>query len=120
MPATTKEGLTQARTRVKEAYDLLLRPTPEALDGCAVRLKEAATIVSSARLGLAGSPEQTKAALVEAYQLKEAIRRARLLLDTALEFHLNWSRRVRAIMGGYTSEGEPAPANLASRLVVKA
>jgi hypothetical protein len=114
-----QERLCGARARVAQASELLLCPTPEALEECALLLQAAAKIVAACHSDLDGSPERPKAALDEARQLKQAIGRARILLDAARDFHLNWAKRLGAMSGGYTSGGEPATLDVGHRLVLR-
>jgi hypothetical protein len=114
-PCISKEQLSRARAEVAQAIEALLSPTPKALDRCALLLQ-------AATKNLTGSPSvsgETQGALEEARQLQRAVRRARMLLDAAFEFHRQWNRRLGALSGGYTSEGEPAAVKPGFRLVLR-
>jgi hypothetical protein len=119
----TQEQLSLARAQVVRASELLLSPTPQTLDACALLLRKATQIVSACYSDLTGPMGRpaghSGAALAEARQLKKDIGRARLLLDAALKFHLEWRRRLAALSFGYTPGGEPAAGDPGVRLVLR-
>lgn len=98
-----------------QACQMLLFPTPAVLDQCCLLL-EATT---KDLVGLRPEPDGTAGALAEALELHTAVRRARLLLDTACSFHLAWIKRLGALSGGYTARGEPALMDRGYRLTVR-
>jgi hypothetical protein len=105
--------LREARVEVIQASKSLLVPTPESLDECALRLRAATRTVAQCACGL----DQEEGALDEARQLQTEVRRTRILLNAAMEFHRQWNRRLGAMSGGYTSGGEPATPNHGCRLL---
>ncbi len=113
--AISKKQLSQARAEVTQAVEALLSPTPQALDRCALLLQAAIKNVTASP-SVSG---ETQGALEEARQLQRAVRRARMLLDAAFEFHRQWNRRLGALSGGYTPEGEPAAVKPGFRLVLR-
>ncbi len=114
-PRISKEQLSRARAEVAQAIEVLLSPTPQALDRCALLLQTAIKNVTAS----ACVSGETEGALEEARQLQRAVRRARMLLDAAFEFHRQWNRRLGALSGGYTPEGEPAAVNPGFRMVLR-
>lgn len=95
------------------ACESLLVPTPESLDECALRLQAATKTVAQCASGV----DAEKGALDEARQLQTEVRRTRILLNAAMEFHRQWNRRLGAMSGGYTPAGEPARVDYSRRLL---
>lgn len=121
MPTNTKERLSEARSQVIEASRLLISPAPESLDRCALLLETAITSVAGCYAELTAMrdtrPAPDVAALEEARRLQHAIGLVKLLLDTAVNFHRHWSRRLGMMTSGYTADGEPAAVEHGSRVL---
>jgi hypothetical protein len=115
MPAAeVVERLVAVRLQVDRACDLLISPTPTALDSCSHLLETACSRLAQLQPRLcqgAGNP----AAKEEARRLRAAIMCAGRLLENALSFHVNWGRLLGALSAGYTERGEPAPAPVSHR-----
>ncbi len=106
--ATVVEQLAAARLELDRAGELLISPSPEALDRCSSVLEAAGRRLTEwqPRLtGQAGDPE----ALAEAWRLRRSFRRTERLLQSAGDFHCNWISLRGAMTGGYTASGDPAP-----------
>lgn len=85
-----------AQRELEAACELLIDPTPENLDRSACVLARAVTCLQ------AGRPAAPEAAL-----LRESVRRAGRLLETAADYHLQWQRiLLRLAASGYTAGGE--------------
>jgi hypothetical protein len=121
VPSKTKERLSEARSQLIEASRLLISPVPESLDRCAQLLETAITSVAACYADLTAKrdalPAPDLAAIEEARQLQHAIGLVKLLLDTALNFHFHWSRRLGVMTGGYTADGEPAAVEHGNRVL---
>ncbi|MBV8731698.1 MAG: hypothetical protein JO336_17975 [Acidobacteriia bacterium] len=117
-----KAELSEARTQVMRAIEQLMAPAPASLDECAAILQNAVELISVSCSGLREdpvlTPDRRSAAQEEARELGRAVRQARILLDAALEFHLQWDRRLGALSGGYTPDGNPAAVGHGFRVVV--
>ena len=115
MPAAeVVERLVAVRLQVDRACDLLISPTPTALDSCSHLLETACSRLAQLQPRLcqgAGNP----AAKEEARRLRAAIMCAGRLLENALSFHVNWGRLLGALSAGYTERGEPAKAPASHR-----
>ena len=107
--------LSRVRADVLRVCQMLLSPTPEVLDQCSVLLET----TTKALAGCRPQPDGNAGALTEALKLRAAVRRARLLLDTACAFHQAWIKRLSAMSGGYTAYGEPAVMDRGYRLAVR-
>ncbi|HWB87420.1 MAG TPA: hypothetical protein VG675_24970 [Bryobacteraceae bacterium] len=108
----------QARAEVVRACELLVCPSVEALDRCTGLLEGAVTTLSAARSKipeLRGNSET----MAEARRLQVAIGRARVLLNSASEFHMGWSRILSGIVAGYTAGGNPASMPQTTRISVR-
>ena len=106
--ATVVEQLAAARLDLDRAGELLLSPSPEALDRCSSVLEATGRRLTEWRPRLVertGDPE----ALAEAWRLRRSFRRTERLLQGAGDFHCNWISLRGAMTGGYTSDGDPAP-----------
>ena len=115
MARSVSQQLASARAGVSEVCQILLSPSPAALDRCAPLLKTAAAAVSACLPQLRRS-KGTQDEMDEAQRLRLAVRHAKRLLEGAAEFHQNWNRRLGALSGGYTRRGEPAAVELGSRM----
>lgn|SRR5690349_6990889 len=112
------EQLAAARLELDRAGELLLAPSPDALDRCSAALES-----TSHRLGqwpqlaaAAGDPD----ALAEAWRLRDSFRRAERLLQNAGDFHFNWFRLRGTMTGGYTHSGDAAPVLHGHRISLQA
>ena len=103
------ERLLMVRSEVERAGGLLVSPSAEALDRCAIILESACAELVSCRPwvgGARGNPE----ALAEAHRLRETVRRASHLLQTSRDYYAKWSQAWAALTSGYSPRGEaPAP-----------
>jgi len=119
--ANTKQRLSEARTQVLEASQLLVLASPDSLDQCARLLETAIGTITAccaelaARADAASAPDG--AALEEARQLERAIALLKTLLETAFQFHCHWARRLGMMAGGYAPDGEPAAVEHGSRIL---
>jgi hypothetical protein len=111
--------LAAARKELERACDLLLAPSPEALDRCADLLQAAVAQVTASQAAIATPAEREPGAAAEGRRLQSAVRRARRLLDAAAEYHQNWARRMGTLSAGYDSRGEPAAVERGRRLIVR-
>ncbi len=100
---------------MSDVCQILLSPSPAALDRCAPLLETAVAEVSACLHELRRS-KGTQDEVDEAQRLRLAVRHAKRLLEGAAEFHQNWIRRLGALSGGYTGSGEPAAVERGSRM----
>ena len=109
------ERLIVARSEVNRACDLLIAPTPEALNSCQDALARAVSELtkfrSSCQEGSAGSNAKPLAR-----ELRAEILRAGRLLQSLAGFYRGWERILGAMSGGYTADGDPAPVARIGRL----
>jgi hypothetical protein len=94
---------------VERACRLLETPTAAQLDASANALAVAVDRLRSLS-GACGAVTQA-----EALRLQQALRRAKLLLHYANEYHSCWNRILQAISGGYTPQGVAEPLWLTAR-----
>ena len=118
-PATVLEQLAATRSQCQAAGELLLSPTPEAMDRCSILLESAGSRMAALQedLHLARGDAQ---ALEAAWQVRRSFQRAARLFENASRFHQNWLSIRGTLTGGYTSTGDPAPIRYAGRLCVEA
>jgi hypothetical protein len=112
------EGLQAVRTQVDRVCNLLISPSPTALDSCSQLLETAGSRLAQLQPQLrqaAGNP----AAKEEARRLRTAVVCAKRLLENASRFHVNWGRLLGALSAGYTERGEPAPAPRQGRICLQ-
>jgi hypothetical protein len=95
-------ALARATRQVEQACDLLVAATPEALAQSPVVLAKTVSELRDLRqqMGSFHGPE--------ARRLRNAVLKARRLLDQAAVFHARWQMMLAAMCGGYTALGSPA------------
>jgi hypothetical protein len=110
----------QLQAVVRDAGTRLTAPTIENLDDCRRKLEEAAAVLSQLQTGLPGGDRKRDAALaVPLGALRTEIARLTILLDGAAAFHTGWVRLAGSMVSGYTADGNPAPPEARSRVVVE-
>ena len=113
--APVAERLIAAHSAMKRACDLLIAPTPQALDGCQAALERA---VSSLRQWRSQDFGETPDASLRAaaHEMRSEVRRATRLLEGLDTFYSGWNRVLGTLSGGYTAGGDPAPVERHGRL----
>ena len=108
LAAELEARLAEACAALERAGELLLRPSPENLDGCTAAL-------AAAEAGLERCPAEgwrrhagDASLLEQALRLRRVVRNTGHLLHTAAQHHRRWSQILRARLGGYTAMGRPA------------
>ncbi len=96
--------LGQARGALRQVHELLLAPSPQALDECLPLLEEARARLDQVRQ--TGSEQAPPLPNFE--QLQRDIIRFLMLLENAAGFHAGWTRLRGCLTGGYTARGDPA------------
>ena len=109
--AQVAERLGAARSDVKRACDLLIAPTPEALNRCQDALQRAVSELMAVRAegGAMIAPDLRA-------DLRADVRRVRQLLQNLASFYRGWERILGTMSGGYTCGGSPAPVNRQGRI----
>src|ERR1017187_2381756 len=116
MPAgPVAERLVAARSEVRQACDLLIDPTPEALNSCQDALERAISQLADFRSQCRDRPAGSGARSV-ACTLRTEVRRAARLLQSLARFYSGWERILGAMSGGYPASGDPAPVARTGRL----
>jgi hypothetical protein len=119
MPAAeVVERLLAVRSEVDQACNLLISPSPTALDSCSHLLETAGSRLAELQPQLhqgAGNP----AAQQEARRLRTAVMCAKVLLQNASSFHVNWGRLLGALSAGYNERGDPAPVSRHGRICLQ-
>ena len=103
---------------VERVCDLLLGPTPDALDDCSTVLEVAARSLAALRPSLHDSRGDAEA-LAEAWRLQRTVRRAGALLANAAAYHQQWQALVGVMTAGYGPGGHPAEAVQSGRLSLR-
>jgi hypothetical protein len=115
MSESAAERLEAARSEMQRACDLLIAPTPEAMDSCQnalqAALSELVEFRSKIREISAGEATQRLA-----HGLRSEVQRAARLLQNLAGFYRGWERILGAMTAGYTASGEPAPVTRLGRL----
>ena len=109
------ERLVAAKSEVTRACDLLIDPTPEALNNCQDALERAISQLADFRSQCRDRPAGSGARSV-ACTLRTEVRRAARLLQSLARFYSGWERILGAMSGGYTASGDPAPVARTGRL----
>jgi len=106
--AALVEQLMAARQQLDFACELLVKPSPEAVDNCSSVLEAAGHSLAECQPGL-NAQAGNATALEAAWRLRRSFVRTTRLLHSAADFHLNWMQLRGAMTGGYTGSGESAP-----------
>jgi hypothetical protein len=116
MPAAhPSERLVAAHSEVRRACDLLVAPTPEALNGCRDALERAISELADFRWQCRELPAGSGARSMACGLRTEVLRAGRLLRSLASFYH-GWERILGTMSGGYTASGDPAPVARNGRL----
>jgi hypothetical protein len=115
---TSAGQLRSASEQVQHACDLLLAPTPDALDLCSTLLEGAAGKLAALQPALHTGRGNAEA-LAEARRLRGAVRCAGALLANAAEYHHRWQACVAVRTSGYGPGGVPGEAAHPARLCVR-
>jgi len=102
------EQLTSARQQLDFASNLLVKPSPEAVETCSSVLEAAVRQLAEWQLALSARAGDA-ATLEEARRLRRSFLRTARLLRGVGDFHHDWLQVRGAITGGYTESGESAP-----------
>lgn len=113
--ARDAERLATARSEVNRACNLLIAPTPEALNTCQDALQRAIAALTESRSPSHGF-QAGPAVEPEARALRAEVRRAGWLLQNLADFYRGWERILGTMSGGYTANGAPAPVARLGRL----
>jgi hypothetical protein len=105
--ALVAERLEAAQFELKRACDLLLAPTPQALNSCQAALENAVFVMRAL-------PPQTASQAVRA--VRADVLRARQLLENLARFYRGWERLLGTMSGGYVAGGDPAPVFRTGRI----
>jgi hypothetical protein len=119
--ATAHERLASARGAVRECLRLAISPSPQALDQSAALLERARTSLESfAGPALPLDPPRRRHLVAELAGLQRDLRGLDLLAGSAVGFQEGWARIRNILAGGYTAQGEPAPAEPKGRFLLEA
>ena len=111
-------GLARAQAEIAQVGQLLLSPSPEALDQCTPLLHAAITEMNSHRLEL-DRRAPARLEFEQALQVRQSLQHVRLLLEGAARYYRNWMKRRDAMLGGYAPDGQPAAASTRGRLTME-
>jgi hypothetical protein len=109
------EPLGAAQSEVKRACNLLITPTPEALNHCQDALARAVSALTEFRSQCEEVPAGS-AVMAMACALRVEVLRARRLLENLASFYRGWERIFGTMSAGYTAGGDPAPVARKGRL----
>ena len=112
--AHAAERLVAARSEVKRACDLLIAPSPTALEGCQNALQRAVSELTEYRKHREVPEVPTVRHL--AYGLRSEVLRASHLLKSLAQFYSGWERILGAMTAGYTASGDPGTVTRVGRL----
>ena len=116
MPATDlAERLAGIRILVDRVFQILVRPTLDALEQCEALLGAALADFESSRplWGVAGG---SPTALAEASKIRAAVAQAGRLLEAGAAYHRRWYRLLATRSGGYNSRGAPVELRAQGRI----
>jgi hypothetical protein len=114
-PAPGAERLAAARSEVNRACDLLIAPTPEALNTCQESLERAISALKEFRSQCGDVPADSGVKSI-ARALQAEVLRAGGLLQSLASFYRGWERILGTMSAGYTAAGDPAPVARVGRL----
>ena len=109
------EQLVKARSEVVRACDLLIAPTPEALQSSQEALRSAVSALTGLGPGTLETPVEPDT-IAAARGLRADVLRAGRLWQNLASFYRGWERVLGTMSGGYTASGQPAPVSRSGRL----
>jgi hypothetical protein len=116
MPAAlVAERLATAQSEVQRACNLLITPTPEALNNCQDALARAVSALTEFRSQCVETPAGSGIVSM-AGALRAEVLQARRLLQNLASFYRGWERIFGTMSAGYTAGGDPAPVARSGRL----
>src|SRR5690242_2915730 len=114
----TAGSLRDARSKLEEASELLLRASPAGLDRCEILLAGAMRILQQRRDDWR-ERERGGTALGEAVLLRKALKRTARLLKGAASFYAGVQRIGTGADGGYRADGSPGAVRFARRILAE-
>lgn len=115
------EDLRKARSHLKAFRAVALSPEPVALDGGQPELEQALLSLRSALQRIQNSGPGAREELTsEAAALRAELQRTTRLLEEANRFYEGWLRWKATLAGGYSAQGQPAPAEEPRRALAEA
>ena len=118
-PEAIVQQLATVRMQLDRACERFTSPSPDALEASSGELESAVRSLAECQPQL-GAHAGNASALEEAWRVRRSLLHARKLLHGAATFHGNWMRIRGAMVGGYTSQGEPGSLLHAGRISLQA
>lgn len=107
--------VSRARASVRQARQLLARPTAKSVEESAACIDSAVQSFQRFRRDFRRDP----AVAAEVRALSKELALAAALLEGAASFYLGWARLLYTAAGGYTARGEPASPGPVQRVSVE-
>ncbi|HLK66984.1 MAG TPA: hypothetical protein VKU19_26305 [Bryobacteraceae bacterium] len=108
MSERASERIRDALHFVEQACSLLARPSVEALDRCTGVLETACSILADCAAREVVAARRVEV-LPEVRRLQERVQDASRLLQTARQYHTQWSQAWAVVSSGYAPGGAPTP-----------
>ena len=118
------EELREVRSALERVREVLLVPSPAAVEGCAAFLETAVHRMTSVESKLreepgGGSEKVVPGVRMELEFVRRELRSVHALMEQAAAFYMNWAGLLSMAGAGYTASGRPAAAAGAGRIAVR-
>jgi hypothetical protein len=118
------EELREVRSALERVREVLLAPSPAALESCAAFLETAVQRMASLEARLreepaAGSDKVVPGMRMELEFVRRELRNVHALMEQASAFYMHWAGLLSLAGAGYTASGRPAAAASTGRIAVQ-
>jgi hypothetical protein len=118
------EELREVRSALERVREVLLAPSPAAVESCAAFLETAVRGMASVEARLhkepaGGSEKVVPGVRMEIEFVRRELRHVHALLEQASTFYMHWAGMLNLAGTGYTASGRPAAASSAGRIAVQ-
>ncbi|HUK17634.1 MAG TPA: hypothetical protein VLW65_14510 [Bryobacteraceae bacterium] len=112
------ESLRRVHRELEQVCEMLLRPSPEALNDCEQRLARATVEMEASRPAWSEAARDRQAG-EQARLVRHSLHHAQRLLENAARFHAGWRRRRAAMNGEYRADGSIPDLRCPARIFVE-
>ena len=118
------EELREVRSALEQVRQVLLVPSPAAIESCTAFLETAVLRMTSVESKLREQPATRNEKVVPGMRMelefvRRELRSVHALMEQAASFYMNWAGLLSIAGAGYTASGRPAALASAGRIAVE-